>query len=787
MNVRFTFFLAASIALLALIFPGCSATRYLSENESLVKRSTLEGVDNDLKEQAFLYVQQSVRKNSRLNLGLYNLFNTKNGKYRTDRIKDIGEAPHILDSTMVEISRNEIEKFLRKKGYFKAKVKSDVKIKDKKAYVTFTANQGQLYRVRNYSYSIADSAVKSLYETNRPYFTKVSNGMRFDEDSILYESKQVFDLLQANGYYEYVQSYMHGSLDTNLKGLVDVKMVIDNPPNRSNHQVFLVHDTWFTIANSNGNFRSRLPVDSFYLDSQYRFKDYSRRFRFKPISRYVFINKYDRFNSTRRDLTYNRLYELNAFRNITIEYVKRKDDSTMLDAKIDVVPLKRMSSKLEGEYTFNSGRNGFNIGNTYTNRNLFGGAEQLDVKLRYGILFNTGITGSLKDRVDNRDFQIGLNLTIPKLLFPIALPSLGRYGIPRTIFSSSLQLFDQANVFSNRLFINSITYNWAESHYKVHNLTPVNIEYRDGRFNPSFMNTLNDRGLKAFVDINGRQTINLGSQYSYTYNNLRLNSYENFVYLRNFIDVGGNSLALFANALSLPKNGSQRTLWGLRYLQYVKGEVDLRFYRYLGKERQFILRLYPGFAYPYGNINELPFEKKFYAGGSTGIRAWQARTLGPGNYNRSIIDSAVRGKNNNLDQLGEIKFEGNLEYRFKIMESLFGAKVKGATFADFGNVWALNKLKTTDSLEYDYVQLKLNKLFSQIAIGTGVGLRFDLDYFVFRLDMGIKVKDPQFEKGDQWVIKNLFDNKEFKKAYERTNSPDKYSFIQYNFGIQMPF
>ena len=136
----------------------------------------------------------------------------------------------------------------------------------------------------------------------------------------------------------------------------------------------------------------------------------------------------------------------------------------------------------------------------------------------------------------------------------------------------------------------------------------------------------------------------------------------------------------------------------------------------------------------------------------------------------------------NLDQLGEIKIEGNLEYRFKVIQNFYGAKVKGAVFTDFGNVWRLRENKERLGEEF-----KFNRFLNQLAIGTGAGLRFDLNFFIFRLDAGIKVKDPQFIGSNQWVIKNLFNSKDFKEEYSKTNGPDRYRFVQYNFGIGMPF
>jgi outer membrane protein assembly factor BamA len=200
-----------------------------------------------------------------------------------------------------------------------------------------------------------------------------------------------------------------------------------------------------------------------------------------------------------------------------------------------------------------------------------------------------------------------------------------------------------------------------------------------------------------------------------------------------------------------------------------------------------VARINPGVGIAYGNSDQLTFEKNFFAGGSSGVRAWQARTLGPGIYNRAVLGSdgkadTLRANLRNLDQLGEIKMEGNLEYRFKIADNILNAKVKGATFADIGNVW-----RQKQTVENPGGEFKFNQFLGQLALGVGAGLRFDLNYFVFRLDAGIKVKDPQFTGSDQYVIKHLFNKKQFKLDYAETHRPDIYRFVQYNFGIGMPF
>jgi hypothetical protein len=777
--------LRASILFLTVILSGCSATRYLNDDQALIKDVKLKGIDKNFSESAYQYVQQDIRPNSRINLALYNMFNTKDGKYRADRIKNIGEAPRLLDSSLVDISSREIQKFLAYKSFFNATVTSEIRVKNKKAYITFVAEPGPSFKVRNVNHAISDSAVRDLYVKNRENFSRLHSESRYDVDSIMYEINSVFNLMKSNGYYDFLKPYIHVDADsTLLSSQVDLELNVYNPPGKMAHKVYHLKNTNIDIRNSNIRF-GRRPPDSAMVDSQYFFRDYSHRFKFDKLTRYIFLKKDEKYSVANENLTYDRLYELNVFRNIKIEYEK-DPDSIHLNARMEITPLKRNSNRVEGEYTFNSGRNGFNIGNTYTNRNLFGGAERLDIKFRYGILFDSR-DKKLFSSVFNRDIQIGANLIIPRIVAPFYVRENYRAGLPHTTISSSMQIFDQPGAFRNRLFINSISYDWTQSKSRLHSFTPINIEYRDGRLDAAFKDSLEKSGNLLYVQTNDRRFLNIGSQYNFTLNAQKLNSYDNFIYFRGFFDVGGNSLGLLANVFRFHKDENGfRTFMGLPYLQYAKTEVDLRFYKSLGGERQFVARINPGVALPYGNSNALPFERNFYAGGSSGVRAWQARTLGPGNYNRSVIkDEETRKNLTYLDQYGEIKFEGNLEYRFKLMNNFFGSKLKGATFVDYGNVWRLD-----DNANVPGGKLEFDKFFDQLALGAGAGLRFDLQYFVFRFDVGAKIKDPQFSGSDNWVIKHLLSSsarKEFKDEYIRTNSPDRYRFLQYNFGIGMPF
>ena len=736
-----------------------------------------------MSEQAYQFVQIDIRKNSRFNLALYNIFNTKKGKYKKDKLKTIGEAPHLVDSSLIEISRSQIEKYLKAKGYFNARVKTDIKIKNQCAQITFLADSGLRFQIRNISYEIPDKEVFNLHQSHVNKFTHVHKGQVYDQDSLSYDQGQTFLLLQRNGYYDYLKPYMRVSVDTNShSNQADLKIFIDNPIDKKKHTVYKINNSVIKIKNSGGT-EEGLP-DTVTLASQYHFMDYSGYFNSKMIKKYLFIKKDETYNIDKANLTYDRLYALNVFRGLKIDFYKMADSVPRLDVYYSIIPSKKMNNRVEGEYQFNTGRTGFKVADTYSNRNLFGGAELLQLTARYNVQFDAAASGSWFDRVLSTDFNLGASVSVPALI-PFNLPKLGKNGVPHTIFSSNFQFFDQKNKFINRVFTNSVTYNWAESRYKLHSFTPLGIEYRIGKLDLGFIEELINQGDNLlFINTNNRTFINLGSQYAFTYNDIKLRQLSNFLYFKGTLNLAGNTSNLLNRIFNFKTDlGDVKTVFGLPYEQYVKTELDFRIYRFFGGDRQLVIRFNPGIGIPYGNSNALVFEKNFFAGGSSGIRAWEARTLGPGGYNRaSIANDTDRQNFRNLDQNGEFKLEGNLEYRFKLITKLLGGSLKAAFFTDFGNVWRLKQNSQNPNGE-----IKLNTFFDQMAIGSGLGLRLDVNYFVIRVDVGVKVKDPQFLGSDQWVISHFFRKQEFKNNYSKTNSPDSYNFLQWNFGIGMPF
>ncbi len=751
-------------------------TRILKPNQALVRKVTLKGVDKQYQLAAENYVDKLQQPNNWLNLQFYEVFNKK-GKH------EIGEAPRILDTALVEFSRAQIEGFLNAKGFLNMKVESAIKVKNKRAELTFTANEGRLYHITTIKDSIADKKVAALYNANKGTFNYINAGKPFDKDSLTYARDQIYQLMKRNGYYEYYRQYGRFEWDS-VKNAVNVVLFIDNPDGKAEHPVFKINNTEVVISNSNG--RPIGKPDTMRADSQFTFIDYSHKFKPYPITDYIFQRKGDTYNIDKQSLTTARLSELNVFRNVpNPTYTKTPDSTNRLNSRIDIIPLKHFSDRVEGEYIFsslNSGQKGFNLDNTFTNRNLFRGSEILQVKLSWSVLFDD------KGTIQNQDFKAGASLIYPTIISPFNLPIPSKYAVPHTTFSTNYQLFFQEGLVSRKSLINSITYDWAKAPNKIHSFTPIDIEFSKGIVDPAARNELEAAGLHSYVFLINRTIFTSGSQYSFQLNANKLFTPSSFTYLRGALDIGGNSLALLSKVFNTPKDTmGENTILGQTFAQYAKAEVDLRFYRSFGGERAFIFRINPGIGLPYGNSSQLIFEKNFYVGGANDIRAWLPRTLGPGQFNRATAyaSDSIRTRLKYLDQFGEIKIVGNLEYRYAILNNFFGAKLNGAFFSDFGNVWRLKP--ETDSPNGTF---NFSNIFQSTAIGVGTGLRFDLAFFVFRLDAAFKFKDPQFNGSDQWVLINHFNELihagAFKNAYYTANG-EGYNFMQLNFGIGLPF
>ena len=781
-----------AILLFILLFvTACSSTKFIEDYQSIVKKVDIDSIPKQYEEESLNYIQKDIRPAPRLgiNVGLYNLF------YTLFKTKSVGNPAPILDSTLVEISRNQIEKFLNSKGYFKAKVKSEIKVKNQRAEVDFKANPGPAFSINKVEYKIPDSAVNQLYQDKKAMFTHLREGMQYDDDSLSYEREQIYQVMKENGYFDFSRPYVRFTVDSALNASkTNVVLYIDQPANNGKHTKYLIGESNVIVAPSTEGFTDSVKLNP-RIFRGIRYTDLSKRFRRNPIVRYDFIKQGEVYDISKENLTFDRLYELNVFKNVKIEYTKDKDSADRVNPLIQLIPQKKMSNRVEGEIPFNAGTIGFTLGNTYTNNNFFRGAERFEFQVKGGLQSRIGQGVPFFKDIYQRDFSISASLAVPRLMVPFNIPLMGKNGIPYTTFSTSYVYALQKDFFVRRVFLNSITYEWVETKSKLHSFTPLNFEYRFGGLLVDTSDTpkgQEGRDLLAAYSYNikllDRRDLTVGVKYAYSLNANKLLLNKSFVYFRGNIELAGNMLDAVSRLTDKkhnPSEGDYARILGLPFNQYVRPEVDIRWYKSLGVDKQFVARINGGVGYAYGNSTAVPFEKLFFAGGSSGVRAWQARTLGPGNYNRAerVPTEEARKTLYGIDQLGQMHIEANLEYRYGLINNFFGAKLKGAIFLDAGNVWNISPGNPQPETYFDF-----KNIGNQLGIGTGMGFRYDVQYFVFRFDIGLKLKDPQFKGSEQWVIsKFLGGGREFKNEYKIANSPDTYRFVQYNFGIGLPF
>ena len=340
---------------------------------------------------------------------------------------------------------------------------------------------------------------------------------------------------------------------------------------------------------------------------------------------------------------------------------------------------------------------------------------------------------------NTRELGVEGTLIVPRLIFPMSLvPSFGNI-LPKSLFTLGYN-FQQRPDYTRTISTLRIGYEWMTSEYQRHNWNLMDFNLVNlSSFDTDFLNSIYDLYIReSFTD-----HLILATNYSYVYNTLTVKARESYNYLRVSAESSGNFLNLFSVMTGARKTTETDTtglkpasfykLLDTRYAQYVKGDVEFRKGYVLDKYNSVVGRLFLGVGMPYGNFDVLPFEKKYFTGGANGIRAWQVRSLGPGTY------QAPEGSYPN--QSGDIKLEANLEYRFKLIKFL-----EGAFFLDAGNVWAINEKDNRPGAQFNF-----GRFYRQLALGTGTGFRFDFTYFVFRLDLGLKMRDPAQPEHNGWV------------------------------------
>jgi outer membrane translocation and assembly module TamA len=754
----------------ALFLVSCSPVKFVPEDKYLINKVQIDIDNQDInKETAKSLIKQ--KENYKI-LGFLKfhlwLYNLSSKKKTDDWLKRIGEPPQIYDEGLSYRSEEQLKQLAFSKGYFRAQVQSNVLTKENKRKVNlkYKVIPGEQYKIKRIDYQIKDTMLQKLYFKS-DLKSKLREGGAFDIEKMEKHQTDIVDLFRDNGYYYFSKDDIKFIADSSkFQKQVLVDLLIRPAKNSQTDtakvfQPFYLNNFFISVLPGNspvtisrdsvGVFSDTLVWDNITLYQ-------NKQVRYPPalFNRTMRLNKGDLYSSSDVEKAFNAFNRLRQFRFVDIQFDKiaASNDSNLLDCYVRLAPLNKQSTSFDIEGTNTSGNFGVAGNVTYMHRNLFHGAEVFQLSFLGGIERLQQLNSGLPDYFNTTEFGVESSLMIPKLLGPGTYFGDFERFLPKTVFTLGYN-YQKRPEYTRTVSTLKFGYDWKTTQDLRHiwNLLDYN-KVNVFNYDPDFINRIRDLYIKSsFTD-----HLIFAMNYSLIYNNQRLNTIKDYTYLRFNIESSGNLLGVISSLTKRDKFQEVDSLGNVqsdyyqilntRFAQYVKSDIELSRGFAIDKYNSIVSRAFFGIGVPYGNFDVLPFEKKYFSGGANGIRAWPVRSLGPGTY------KAEPGEYPN--QTADIKLEANVEYRFKLISF-----VEGALFLDAGNIWAINEKDNRLGAIF-----RINRFYKQIALGTGAGLRFDMSYFILRLDLGMKLRDPAVSLDNGWIIgKRPYTNNDFNLTF----------------------
>jgi len=650
-------------------------------------------------------------------------------------------------------SSDNIMSFVSSKGYFDAEVTDSVRTDKQRTTVTYNINITTPYVIRNITYDIPDPNLMNLYVFDTVN-SMIVRGMPYDFDLLQQERQRFERFVRDHGFYRFSSAYISFDVDTTIGNRqVDINFIVRNfaRANENNvienvsHSVFRVNNIYIYT-----DFEPRTAIeegDAYFnsLDTTFYQGYYFISSKTKPVIKRdfiiqsLYISPGSTYNQTNTLLSQSRLMASRVYRLVNISFNEidnvendNQEQLKTIDCVIQLTLLPMQSYKVEFEWTNTGGNLGGALNLIYQHKNLFRGAEQFTLKLKgaYEGMRQSGQSQPI------REFGVETNLRLPDFLMPFYRNEnfMKRYN-PVTNIVASYNYQDMP-LYTRTIANMSFGYNWKAGDYNEHFINPLqfNIVKLD-RIDPDFAKRINNSSYLAYAY---QDVLILGGSYSYIFNNQLINKSRDYWFIRWNVETAGNLLRTYNKTLNSEKPDTAVFKFiNQPFAQYVKTDINIKYNYVVNPAASIVYRGFFGIAIPYGNSKAIPFERQYFGGGANGIRGWQARTLGPGTY---IPDASATF----LNQTADIKIELNAEYRFKLFWVL-----EGAMFADAGNIWAYK----ADS-DREGAQFKVDKFYKDMAVGAGTGLRFDFDFFLARLDFGMKLRDPIIPETNKWIFSN---------------------------------
>lgn len=708
----------------------------------------------------------------------------------------VGEKPVSLDEELMLKSELNLETYLSKHGYFRNQVWTEIDTtrNGKKASVIYHLKPNRPFKIDTIKYQFDDPELASRLSFIRET-SELKEGDVFDIDALDDERDRIQNYLTDKGYFSFSKEYVTYLADSTVGDHeVGIRMIMaplgkesieDSLVIRS-HQKFFIGDIYYhtsyypsVLGYAAGD--TLMDSGSFFL--------FNESLDIKPdlLLYLTTITKGDVYMKSRITDTYRRLSTLSMFRSVNIQMKERlSDGQNVLDCHIYLTPAKKFATSFESGVTHRDGLFGLSGSLVFRDRNVFKRSENGQLRIVGAIETTQPLTlvevdGDVQSEVTENlrfnTFEFGPELEVKfNHWFPFGLNKFNKSNQPKSSLSFAFNYQDRPD-YERRLTRLKYGLNFIENEAKGSHffgfaeLSTINISKSEAFQN--LLDVLNDDFLT-----NSYQNHLIGSLRGVWENRHQTTSRSRTTsYNRTSVEVAGLLTRLAFNladdwgwqGAELDETGSYQ-IGGIRFAEYIKIDQDYRWYFKFDEKNTTAFRINGGVGIPLKNLGALPFDKSYFAGGSNGLRAWDPRTLGPGSF-RDTTNEVT------FNNVGEMKLLTSLEYRFKITQSL-----EGAMFVDAGNIWFVNNNETRPGGTFEF-----ESFIEQIAVGAGMGLRFDFDFFLIRFDVAAQMRDPSKATGERWLWQPKDEYNSFLQDLPGAGRSEFRPVLNYNLGIGYPF
>lgn len=718
--------LSLAITLTIMLFSSCTVSRFLGEDELFLTETNV--VSDNPKATKTLALKDYIRQTPntkwfgmKIPLATYCLSGVDTANWATRLFRKIGEDPVIFDENKSELTKADILQVLNNDGYMSAKVTDTKDIKDKKLRITYNVSPGKQLHVHSITRQIEDPTIQRLILSEDSAESRLHVGMPLNVNLLNDERNRITSYLRSIGYYKFNKDYITFIADT-IEGSTDVDLTMNIRLYQADSKAEPTVHHRYKIGSVNYIIPQPSPFRSSLLTSN------------------ILLHPDTYYNELDEKLTYRYLTRLQAISYSNIRIAERPD-SDILDCNITITPARMQSIGFEIEGTNSAGDLGAAASTSFQHKNIFKGSENLLVKLRGAYEAITGLEGYEGSSYVEAGAEA--SIAFPGFIMPYVSKRIAATHAATSEVSVQYN-FQNRPEFNRRVLSAAWKYRWNTMNQRLQNrldlleVNYVRMPWISRTFREHYLDSLGKSN--AILKYNYEDLLITKLGYSFTYNSLGTSVTsiygKNAYTIRFNVETSGNLLSLVTPMLSDKNSDDQYTFCGIAFAQYARADFDYARSVRLDKNNSVAFHVAAGIAYPYGNSDMLPFEKRYFSGGANSVRGWSVRSLGPGSYNGA--DRSI----NFLNQSGDIKLDFSFEYR-----TFLFWKINGAVFVDGGNIWTIRNYKDQPG-----GQFRLNSFYKEIALSYGLGLRFNLDFFVLRFDAGMKAFNPAYEGRDHYPI-----------------------------------